>query len=67
MLRNATHVKKNLLDKGRLGLQVGQGYYGYPNPAYAAPDFLAVPGLGSAKDIARLAKLSDNPSLTLSA
>ena len=43
MLRNAAYVKEHFLDKGLQGLLGGEGFYKYPNPAYAAPDFLAVP------------------------
>jgi 3-hydroxybutyryl-CoA dehydrogenase len=43
MLRNAAYVKERFLDKGLQGLMGGEGFYKYPNPAYAAPDFLAVP------------------------
>ncbi len=44
-LANAAYVKTHLLDRGRTGLLAGKGYYDYPNPAYAAADFLAVPPL----------------------
>jgi 3-hydroxybutyryl-CoA dehydrogenase len=43
MLKNAAYVKERFLDKGLQGLMGGEGFYKYPNPAYAAPDFLAVP------------------------
>jgi 3-hydroxybutyryl-CoA dehydrogenase len=43
MLRNAAYVKEHFLDKGLQGMLGGEGFYRYPNPAYAAPDFLAVP------------------------
>lgn len=44
MLANAAFIKEHFLDKGKLGVQSGQGYYSYPDPAYAAEDFLKVPG-----------------------
>ena len=44
-LANAEYVKIELMDKGRTGVLAGKGYYDYPNPAYAAADFLAVPEL----------------------
>ena len=43
MLRNAAYVKERFLDKGLQGMLGGEGFYKYPNPAYAAHDFLAVP------------------------
>lgn len=54
-LKNAAYIKENFLDKGKLGLQTGSGYYQYPNPAYADPAFLAEPGLEVVEDIVRLA------------
>lgn len=38
--RVAEVLKKEFIDKGRLGTQSGHGFYEYPNPAYASPDFL---------------------------
>jgi len=55
MLKNAAYIKANYLDKGKLGLQTGAGFYRYPDPEYAATDFLSVPDLSRAEDIARLA------------
>jgi 3-hydroxybutyryl-CoA dehydrogenase len=43
MLKNAAYVKERFLDRGLQGMLGGEGFYKYPNPAYAAPDFLAVP------------------------
>lgn len=43
MLKNAAYIKERFLDKGLQGLLGGEGFYRYPNPAFAAPDFLAVP------------------------
>lgn len=57
MLANATYLKKNFVDKGHLGLQTGQGYYSYPDPAYAAEGFLDVPDVSQAGDIAKVAVL----------
>ncbi|MCH2176111.1 MAG: 3-hydroxyacyl-CoA dehydrogenase [Lentisphaeria bacterium] len=57
MLSNADYVKKNFIDKGILGLQTGQGFYSYPDPMYASPDFLEVPDVSKAKEIASLAVL----------
>ena len=39
-LKNAAFIKENLLDKGHLGVQSGQGYYSYPDPEFTRPDFL---------------------------
>lgn len=35
-----------LLREGHLGVKSGRGFYDYPRPAYAAPDFLTAPGVG---------------------
>ena len=43
MLKNAAYVKERFLDKGLQGMLGGEGFYRYPNPAYAAPGFLDVP------------------------
>jgi 3-hydroxybutyryl-CoA dehydrogenase len=37
---------KTYLDRGCLGAKSGEGFYRYPNPAYARPDFVAS-GVGS--------------------
>jgi 3-hydroxyacyl-CoA dehydrogenase len=36
----AEYLKKEFLDKGRLGVQNGKGFYDYPNPSYLNDDFL---------------------------
>jgi len=43
ILKNAGYVKERFLDKGLQGMLGGEGFYKYPNPAYAELDFLAVP------------------------
>ena len=58
MLANARYIKEHFVDKGILGLQSGQGYFQYPDPSYQAPDFLDVPDISKAKEIALLAKLN---------
>ena len=57
MLTNAKYLKEHFLDKGILGLQTGQGYYQYPSPSYQAPDFIDVPDISRAEELALLAKL----------
>lgn len=52
MLANAAYLAENFLDRGLLGLQTGQGYYSYPDPAYSDPGFLAVPDISDAVEIA---------------
>lgn len=39
-LDRAAYIKKNFIDKGKLGIQTGEGFYKYPNPSYKEPDFL---------------------------
>lgn len=36
----ADRFKKEFIDKGRLGMKTGRGFYTYPDPAYARPGFL---------------------------
>src|SRR5262245_30993746 len=43
MLKNATYIKARVLDTGLQGAMGGDGFYKYPDPAYSAPGFLAVP------------------------
>ncbi len=42
--------------KGKVGVLTGEGYYHYPNPACATPDFLNVPNRSSVPEIVRLTK-----------
>jgi len=39
-LDRAATLKSDFLDKGKLGVSSGEGFYKYPNPKYADPDFL---------------------------
>lgn len=36
----ATMLKTDYIDKNKLGRATGEGFYKYPNPSFAAPDFL---------------------------
>ena len=38
--KNAEYLKTKFVDAKKLGIKTGQGYYKYPNPAYAEPGFL---------------------------
>ncbi|CAG7580057.1 MULTISPECIES: 3-hydroxyacyl-CoA dehydrogenase [Rhodococcus] len=51
MSANADYIKENFLDKNLLGMQTGEGYYQYPNPAYARPDFLNVPDISAVPNL----------------
>lgn len=33
-------IKAEFIDKGKMGIATGEGFYKYPNPAYEEPDFL---------------------------
>ncbi|MGB7843346.1 MAG: 3-hydroxyacyl-CoA dehydrogenase [Salinimicrobium sp.] len=39
-LERAAIIKSDFIDKGKLGVSSGEGFYKYPNPRYAQPDFL---------------------------
>lgn len=36
----ADYLKREFIDKGKLGKQAGEGFYKYPNPRFLAEDFL---------------------------
>ena len=51
MTLNAEYIKEHFLDKGLLGLATGEGYYTYPDPAFARPGFLDVPDIAAVPEI----------------
>lgn len=55
MLANAAYLKSEMLDKGRLGMESGEGFYNYPDPKFARPGFLDVPSLDAVSQIVELA------------
>jgi 3-hydroxybutyryl-CoA dehydrogenase len=57
MLKNAAYIKERILDKGLQGMMGGEGFYKYPNPAYSAPGFLAVPAASSVSEFVARATL----------
>lgn len=40
MIDRASYIKENYIDKGKMGVSSGEGFYKYPNPSYEHPDFL---------------------------
>jgi len=40
LLDRADWLKKNYMDKGKMGLSSGEGFYKYPDPRWQDPDFL---------------------------
>jgi 3-hydroxyacyl-CoA dehydrogenase len=57
MVKNAEYLKANFIDRGLFGLENGEGFYTYPNPSYAAPNFISVPDLAAVPSIAKRAVL----------
>lgn len=55
---NTAYIKENFIDKGKLGLPTGAGFYSYPDPAYQAPGFLDVPDISRARELGLMAKLT---------
>ena len=41
MRRNAAYLKRHFVDRGKLGIKSGEGYYTYPNPAFHDDDFVS--------------------------
>ena len=39
-LEYASYVDEHFIQKGRLGVATGRGFYSYPNPAFAQPGFI---------------------------
>jgi 3-hydroxybutyryl-CoA dehydrogenase len=40
MIDRANFIKVNYIDQGKMGMISGEGFYKYPNPSFAQPDFL---------------------------
>jgi 3-hydroxybutyryl-CoA dehydrogenase len=45
MIANGDYIKSQFIDQGLMGTRTGRGYYTYPDPAYQAPGFIAVPDM----------------------
>lgn len=39
-IKTVAYIKENFIDKNKLGVSTGEGFYKYPNPAYKDKDFL---------------------------
>jgi len=39
-IKTVAYLKEHFIDKGKLGVATGEGFYKYPNPAYKKEDFL---------------------------
>ncbi|WP_299781228.1 3-hydroxyacyl-CoA dehydrogenase [uncultured Formosa sp.] len=39
-IKAVEYLKEHFIDKNRLGVSTGEGFYKYPNPTYLEPDFL---------------------------
>ncbi|MFV0303740.1 MAG: 3-hydroxyacyl-CoA dehydrogenase [Paracoccus sp. (in: a-proteobacteria)] len=58
MSRNARYLQEEFIDKGHLGMATGRGFYSYPAPAYAAPDFLQIPKQSQIANIAAQCRMT---------
>lgn len=58
MRRNAEYLKVNFIDHDRTGMQCGQGFYSYPDPAYQRADFLAVPDMSCIPELVARIKIA---------
>lgn len=39
-IKTVAYLKENFIDKNRLGVSTGEGFYKYPNPSYKSTEFL---------------------------
>jgi 3-hydroxybutyryl-CoA dehydrogenase len=39
-LDSARYLDEHFIEKGRLGVASGEGFYSYPDPAYEQPGFI---------------------------
>ncbi|MFV0321608.1 MAG: 3-hydroxyacyl-CoA dehydrogenase [Alphaproteobacteria bacterium] len=51
MFKNAKFIQESYVELGKLGLASGEGFYKYPNPAYAQPGFLETPDFSAVPDL----------------
>ncbi len=42
--KNIEYLEQNFINKGHMGALTGQGFYSYPDPEYAEPGFIKLPG-----------------------
>jgi len=40
LIDRAKYIQENFIDKGKMGVSTGEGFYKYPNPSYKDPDFI---------------------------
>lgn len=57
MVKNAEYLKNNFIDRELYGLENGEGFYTYPNPAYGDPDFISIPDFADVPSIVKRAML----------
>ena len=50
-LEYARYIDEQFIQKGRLGVASGQGFYSYPNPAFAQPGFITTSARGDLVEI----------------
>ena len=61
MIANSDYIKANFIDQGLMGTRTGKGYYSYPDPAYLAPDFTAVPDMENLDALTAKSQVATEP------
>lgn len=53
MVKNAEYLKEHYINKGKLGVLSGEGFYKYPNPTFATKGFIDIPSYTVIDDLVK--------------